>query len=340
MAEFDPVPPKDADEAAYAQALLGDEAGREQRRARLMASLPRPEAAAATPVSRSELAWRWQPYAFGLGATALLLAAVLVLKGKPPEPGQAVDPRLAAAPAASMPVVVAQADAPPPQTPQPGAAITPPAVVRSVPAKPPARQAPPIVVADASLPEQRREVAAAVTSAVESAKLALAPPPPAEPAPAAAPVLPPPAAPVVAAAPAPPPPAAKPVVPPPASSQAETLARMESVAVTGSARARMSLAASDAAPMKLATESVLLAAVNRSDLATARSALKAGASVHQRDTEGRTLLMLAARSGSRDMVELLLAAGARQADRDPQGWTAADHAHDLGHDDLAVRLRQ
>ena len=42
MAEFDPTTPKDGAEAAYARALLDDDLGREQRRARLMAALPRP----------------------------------------------------------------------------------------------------------------------------------------------------------------------------------------------------------------------------------------------------------------------------------------------------------
>ncbi|MGM9479894.1 ankyrin repeat domain-containing protein [Roseateles sp. NT4] len=335
MAEFDPTPPKDVDEAAYAAALLGDDTGREQRHARLMAALPRPEAAAAVPVSDSSLAWRWQPYAWGLAAGVLLLATVLLLKGRPAEPTKTLDPRLAAGPAASAPVVVAQAEPPREAAPQAPAAVAPPVAAKIIPSRPPAMQLPPpMVVADASMPQQRKEAEAAVTVAAESARQAVEPPP---------------AAPVMAAAP-PPVMAPKPVVPPaaavtaaapvaPSSNQAEALARADSAAGLASARARMSLAASE--PVKLMTpaESFLLAAVNHADLATARSALQSGASAHLRDDQGRTVLMLAARTGSREMVELLLAAGARKADRDPQGLTAADHARSVGQLELAEQLR-
>ena len=49
--------------------------------------------------------------------------------------------------------------------------------------------------------------------------------------------------------------------------------------------------------------------------------------------------MLAARTGSRELVELLLAAGARKGEQDPRGATAADHAAAQGHADLADALR-
>lgn len=332
MAEFDPIPPEDAAEAAYRQALLGDEAGREQRRARLMAALPRPEPAVATPVARNELAWRWQPYAWGLAATGLLLAAVLVLKGRPAEPGPTLDPRLAAAPTASAPVVVAQADPPVVPPPQAQVAEAPPAAAKAAAAKPRLMEPAPVVVADASLSRERRETATAVATATESARLALEPPPAAAPPMAAAQVAPsPPAAPAVAAAP---------MVPLPRSKQAEALARADAAAGMASAHAPMSLA-SEAAPVKLMTlpEHALLAAVKHADLPAARSALQAGASAHLRDTQGRTVLMLAARTGSGEVVDLLLAAGARKADRDPQGWTAADHARDVGRDALLETLR-
>lgn len=103
-----------------------------------------------------------------------------------------------------------------------------------------------------------------------------------------------------------------------------------------------SLAASDVAESAKAAmpaNAFLLAAADQADLAMARSALKAGASIRLRDSQGRTVLMLAARTGSREMVDLLLAAGARKADRDPQGWTAADHAVAQGHGDLTDILR-
>ncbi|HEY8879317.1 MAG TPA: ankyrin repeat domain-containing protein [Roseateles sp.] len=342
MAEFDPIPPKDEAEAAYAQALLADDAGREQRRARLMAALPRPQAAAAVPVAPVELAWRWQPYALGLLATGLLLAAVLALKDRSSGSGQKVDPRLAAAAPASTATVVAQAEPAVEPRPTPAAAA-PPVPARIVPAKPIAVPPPAVVVADASLPRLQREAKAAASVAAESARLAIDPPPAAPP-------------PVMAVAPPPPMPAApvaaapKPAeAAPPAYSQAESLARADSAPGLASGRARMaapsiqtSLAASEAgvaAKLMSTADASLLAAVIQSDAAISRSALQAGASVHLRDVQGRTVLMLAARTGARDVVDLLLAAGARKADRDPQGWTAADHARDQGHEELAERLR-
>lgn len=136
---------------------------------------------------------------------------------------------------------------------------------------------------------------------------------------------------------------------PPAYSQADSPARADSASGLASSRARMPapslqsmLAASEAgAAGKLMStaDASLLAAVMQADPAISRSALQAGASAHLRDAHGRTLLMLAARTGARDVVDLLLAAGARKSDRDPQGWTAADHARDQGHNELAERLR-
>jgi Ankyrin repeats (3 copies) len=329
MAEFDPTAPKDAAEAAYAQALLDDEAGRKQRHARLMAALPRPEATAAVPVSRSALAWRWQPYALGLLATGLLLAAALALRGRSAEPRPEADPRLAAAQPASTATVVAQASpavAPPPLS----TADAPRTAAKVSPTKPRATQPASVVVADAALPHSRREAEAGGVAA-EPTSAAMLPPPAA------------PAAPEIAAAS--PKLSAESVVPH-ASSQAEVMARTESVSSGAVARewvaprAAHNLAASgtgNAAKAIAPGNADLLLAVTRADLAAARSALKAGASAHLRDAHGRTLLMLAARTGSREVVDLLLAAGARKADRDPQGWTAADHAQ--GHGDLVDHLR-
>ena len=65
-----------------------------------------------------------------------------------------------------------------------------------------------------------------------------------------------------------------------------------------------------------------------------RAALQAGVSVHSRDAQGRTALMLAARGGSRALVTLLLAEGARPADRDAKGWRAVEHALEQGHPEL------
>lgn len=332
MAEYDPIPAKDADEAAYTQALLGDaDTGREQRYARLMAALPRPEVAAAVPVSDSSLAWRWQPYLLGLLLTGLLVATALVLKGRTTEPRREPDPRLAAAqPASTAPVVVAQADAKVEALPAP-VAEAPRAAAKVGPAKPRAERPAPVVVADATPRQQREAEVSAAPAAVLSQPVMPAPP----------------AAPVMAAAPPPPAPAmaaAPPKVVAEAANQGAVLARSEAVSSGVAARARVApqavqgLAASDAAePAK--AHALLLGAVNHVDVAMARSALQAGASVHLRDVKGRTVLMLAAQTGSREMVELLLAAGARKADRDSQGWTATDHARERGHDDLAERLR-
>lgn len=329
MAELEPSTPKDAAEAAYAQALLGDDAGREQRRLRLMAALPQPEAVAAVPVAPSVLAWRWQPYALGLLATGVLLAVILALRGRTAEPRQEADPRLAAARAASTATVVAQAD--PQAAPRPAPTVEAPRVVaKARTTQPRVERSAPVVVADAAAPRPQREA--------EMSGPAVAEP--------VAPAMPsPPAAPSVAAAP---PRAVADAAAPLASNSTEVFAWSEGRLSSALARARaapqtaQSLAASDAAESGKAvtpTNAVLLAAVNHVDPATARSAIQAGASVHLRDAQGRTVLMLAARTGSREVVDLLLTAGARKADRDPQGWTAADHAQAQGHDDLAERLR-
>lgn len=329
MAEHDPVNPPDATELAYREALLASDTDREQRRLRLMAALPRPDAVVA-PVSRAELAWRWRPYALGVLATGLLLAVVFAWKGQPsaPKPMPRPDARMAAtqptAPASvnSEATVVAQA--------------TPPAVPKVVaPASPrntakATRQKPrPEVLADAGTSRPGRESEAFPTPPAAT--------PPAAPAIAAAPAL---AAPM---------PAAKAVAEraEPAPLQAEAPARSVTSLRASAAQAgslASSLAASDGAEptasQALGTANAsLLSAVTRGDAPAARAALQAGASVNARDAQGRTALMLAARAGSREMVSLLLSAGARKADRDAQGWTAADHAQDQGHGDLAERLR-
>jgi len=318
MAEFDPMTPPDAAEAAYREALLADDAGRERRRARLMAALPRPQAVVA-PVSKAELAWRWRPYVLAALATGLLVAAVLALRGLPPGAKPEADPRLAAAPpAASTPsaadaTVLAQAS--PAAEPAPAATARPQSVAKAVRQKPRTVVVQPVVVAESGLPERRGESEAVSATAVEPAK------------PAAEMPLP------VAAAPAPIAAAPKMAAIAPA---AEAWARSDVAsggATAQAGRLARSLAASEGA------DTGLLTAVSQGDLAAARAALQAGVPVHQRDAQGRTALMLAARNGSREVVDLLLAAGARKADRDAQGWTAADHAQAQGHGKLAERLR-
>lgn len=310
MAEHDSLDPR---EAAYRDALLQDEAGRQARHARLMAALPQPQAAEPVPVAPSMLASRWQPWALGLLASALLLAAVLVFRTRTAEPPARAEPALVASPAASAATVVAQADTAPPAT---------------EPSRPAARRGP-----------TGARAAAPRTDALADASL----PPAAKPGvvaePAAAPSPPPAAAPVVtAAAPA----AQMPdTAVSAASPRTEALARAElpvQAEIARSGSLANTLAASSVRVPSPAS-AMLLDAASRGELDNARSALAAGASVHARDAQGRTALMLAARAGSSAVVDMLLAAGARKGDRDLGGLSAAAHAQAQGHADLAATLR-
>ena len=67
MAEFDPTTPKDGAEAAYARALLDDDLGREQRRARLMAATAHDSEIQMLISS----VMNWQPRGFFGGDTSL-----------------------------------------------------------------------------------------------------------------------------------------------------------------------------------------------------------------------------------------------------------------------------
>jgi hypothetical protein len=371
------LPPTDPTEAAFREALLGDDAGRERRHARLMAALPRPPAPVqAAPVARGLLAGRWQPYALVLLAMGGLIAAALLARTSPGVGrSPVVEPRVAAAPAAapeaSAPVVVAQAlpaaELAVPATEPAAPAVRPPPATRNVPAK--ARREWPVVMADAGMPPPARDVAPAVAAEAAPA----APPPalsqmhaaPSAAPPAAAPPKEPPAPAVpaaevvtvaVAAAPVPQP--AAPVVADaaPVKSRPTVVAglgavpgqadRLERVEVTGSA-VRSTLAASAASAAVLGraihepayANALLSRALAQMDEQAVREALQAGASTRLRDAQGRTPLMQAARAGAASIVELLLAAGAPKVDRDASGWTAADHAQDQGHTELAARLR-
>lgn len=331
MAEFLPTPPEDPAEAAYRRALLGDDDGRETRRARLMAALPRPPAPADVPVAPGLLARRWSPHVLGLLAMVLLLAAALVWRGRAVESRQQDDARLAAGPAASAPVVVAQAPVVA-EVERASPEVLPPAAKRVSP--PAVREVPRVSTADAVKPAAPPPLLAQAPA--ESAV------PVVEAVPRAAP--PPPAAPVIVAAASPP--AAPAIMAEARAPSADMRARMEAPpsapAPAKSALAR-SLAASDAASaLTRATspaDARLSRAVTDADLTAVREALQAGAGVQARDAQGRTLLMLAARTGSREVVDLLLAAGLRRTDRDPAGWTAADHAQAQGHVELAAYLR-
>lgn len=323
MAEFDRPGANDPAEAAYRDALLGDETGREQRRARLMAALPRPEASAVVPVSGHAVAWRASPYALGLVLIGLLLAGVLLLKGRGGDGPVAPDPRRATAPPASAAPVMAPAnpvveEALPAVAADAARVPTQAARTRTRP-----ERAAPTVVADAAPrpPALQAEPSAAADVPVRATMAAPLPPPPA-------------AAPLVAAAPR----AAEPVAQ--AEAVSSSLAARAKVAPPAASRAGVD-AAADLANTRAVTpaDTMLLAAIQRRDLASVRSALQAGASAHVRDDQGRTVLMLAARTGAHDIVARLLAAGARKADRDPQGLTAVDHARDQAHEDLFDALR-
>jgi hypothetical protein len=169
-----------------------------------------------------------------------------------------------------------------------------------------------------------------------------------------------PPAPVLMAPAAPPMPVAAPApiaAPPPAAPARLGIAPMARMTVadaapSASGRARAaaseveSAAASEAAvPVASAVRPAsgvdlrFLMAVARGDSAGASAALNAGANVHALDGQGRTALMLAARLGSVSLIDLLLERGARKTDRDTDGWTAANHAQDQGHLNLADRLR-
>jgi uncharacterized protein len=53
---------------------------------------------------------------------------------------------------------------------------------------------------------------------------------------------------------------------------------------------------------------------------------------------GYTALMIAAANGFADAVDVLMAAGANKAIKNPEGKTAADFARERGHDELVTRL--
>jgi len=307
-------------------------------------------------------------------ATVALLAAALLARTSPGVGrSPVVEPRVAAAPAAapeaSAPVVVAQAlpaaELAVPATEPAALAVRPPPATRNVPAK--ARREWPVVMADAGMPPPVRDVAPAVAAeaapaapppvlsqmhAAPSAAPPAAAPPKESPAPAV------PAAETVTVAAAPVPQPAAPVVADaaPVKSRPTVVAglgavpgqadRLERVEVTGSA-VRSTLAASAASAAVLGraihepayANALLSRALAQMDEQAVREALQAGASTRLRDAQGRTPLMQAARAGAASIVDLLLAAGAPKADRDASGWTAADHAQDQGHTELAARLR-
>ncbi|HQY45655.1 MAG TPA: ankyrin repeat domain-containing protein [Usitatibacteraceae bacterium] len=86
--------------------------------------------------------------------------------------------------------------------------------------------------------------------------------------------------------------------------------------------------------------SLLMVAVEESNLPAAELLLARGASRDLRDDRGVTALGLAAEMGFKEAVEVLLAAGADPNIRDSQGLTALDLAEEHGsHDIVAALLR-
>ena len=83
----------------------------------------------------------------------------------------------------------------------------------------------------------------------------------------------------------------------------------------------------------------LHAAVAGRNLEVVRAILEARPDVNARQQVGYTPLMGAAAAGNREMVDLLLEAGANPVLVSEDGKTAADVAREHGHDTLAVHLQ-
>jgi ankyrin repeat protein len=69
-------------------------------------------------------------------------------------------------------------------------------------------------------------------------------------------------------------------------------------------------------------DSALLDAISQRDVAQIRTLLADGADLTTTDDKGMTPLMLAAKTGAPDVVELLLVAGADPKHKDKLGYTA------------------
>lgn len=83
----------------------------------------------------------------------------------------------------------------------------------------------------------------------------------------------------------------------------------------------------------------LHAAVAAGNLEGVQSLLVQGANINARDRQGRTALMLAAMGNSKELVMVLMAAGADTRLRDAANLSAADHAKQAGHADWLPLLQ-
>lgn len=104
-------------------------------------------------------------------------------------------------------------------------------------------------------------------------------------------------------------------------------------------------ASAPAAPAALATSAAAVASPSTPAERARRTGPEAlerwmqhGGDPNERNEDGLTLLMQAAKSGRLDLVERLLAAGADRQLKDPKGLTASDHARQAGHDAIVQRL--
>jgi len=84
--------------------------------------------------------------------------------------------------------------------------------------------------------------------------------------------------------------------------------------------------------------SLLMVAVEESNVPAVELLLARGASTDHRDERGTTALALAAEMGFKEAVEVLLAAGADPNARDLAGLTALDLAEEHGSHDIAAAL--
>lgn len=85
--------------------------------------------------------------------------------------------------------------------------------------------------------------------------------------------------------------------------------------------------------------SSLLAALSAdASIEEIKNLLEAGASVHERDEEGRTPLHMAVFNGSEEIVQLLLSAGANPNAQDHKGVTALNTARSFNGLESICRL--